>query len=246
MGPLSRCPAGHLLMAFSRGPPVERMKSRHLTSAGSPHLAAPSSSRYAGSQGTSSDLHLSLGAGYGCLPRPCSAGTSRRSAACCTDTRCGLGTADRHGQRCPARRPPSPTLDLLRWRGRLTGGRLAHQRHPDAGNQHVGHGDGRERGRAREPADNDTGATTAIRLPISVRACEPSSHFRAATSLFTMLTHCCRFCSRSSSRPSAAWPSSSGPAAMAMITSSSVRAASGLGVPNTRLGWVLNTFRVPV
>jgi hypothetical protein len=44
MGPLNQCPAGHLIMALSRGPSVERMMNRHLTSAGSPHLAAPSSS----------------------------------------------------------------------------------------------------------------------------------------------------------------------------------------------------------
>src|SRR5260370_14968732 len=44
-GPLNQWPAGHRIMALSRGPPVERMVSRHVTSAGSPHLTAPSSSR---------------------------------------------------------------------------------------------------------------------------------------------------------------------------------------------------------
>src|SRR5258708_14992921 len=47
-GPLNQWPAGHRIMALSRGPPVERMVNRHVTSAGSPHLTAPSSSRQAG------------------------------------------------------------------------------------------------------------------------------------------------------------------------------------------------------
>ena len=45
MAPLNQWPAGHLIMALSTGPSVERMVNRHLTSAGSPHLMAPSSSR---------------------------------------------------------------------------------------------------------------------------------------------------------------------------------------------------------
>jgi len=47
-GPLDQCPAGHLIMAASRGPPVGRMTYRHLTSAGSPHLSAPCWSSQAG------------------------------------------------------------------------------------------------------------------------------------------------------------------------------------------------------
>jgi hypothetical protein len=35
-------PAGQLIVAASRGPSVERMVNRHLTSAGSPHRAVPS------------------------------------------------------------------------------------------------------------------------------------------------------------------------------------------------------------
>ena len=45
MAPLNQWPVGHLIMALSMGPSVERMVNRHLTSAGSPHLMAPSSSR---------------------------------------------------------------------------------------------------------------------------------------------------------------------------------------------------------
>jgi hypothetical protein len=45
MAPQKWWPAGHLIMALSMGPSVERMVNRHLTSAGSPHLAVPSSSR---------------------------------------------------------------------------------------------------------------------------------------------------------------------------------------------------------
>ena len=48
MGPLNQCPAGHLIMALSRSPPVEHMVYRHLTSAGSPHRTAPSWSSQAG------------------------------------------------------------------------------------------------------------------------------------------------------------------------------------------------------
>jgi len=40
-----RCPAGHWIMALSTGPSVECMVNRHLTSAGSPHRAAPTWSR---------------------------------------------------------------------------------------------------------------------------------------------------------------------------------------------------------
>ena len=45
MAPLNQWPAGHLIMALSMGPSVERMVNRHLTSAGSPHRAALSRSR---------------------------------------------------------------------------------------------------------------------------------------------------------------------------------------------------------
>jgi hypothetical protein len=45
MGPLNQWPAGHLIMALSMGPSVERMMNRRLTSAGSPHRVAPSWSR---------------------------------------------------------------------------------------------------------------------------------------------------------------------------------------------------------
>ena len=45
MAPLNQWPAGHLILALSMGPSVERMVNRHTTSAGSPHLMAPSSSR---------------------------------------------------------------------------------------------------------------------------------------------------------------------------------------------------------
>jgi hypothetical protein len=45
MAPVNQWPAGHLIMAASRGPSVERMVNRHLTSAGSPHLTVRSSSR---------------------------------------------------------------------------------------------------------------------------------------------------------------------------------------------------------
>jgi hypothetical protein len=48
MGPLKKWPEGHLIMALSSGPSVEFMMNRHLTSAGSAHLTASSSSRYAG------------------------------------------------------------------------------------------------------------------------------------------------------------------------------------------------------
>jgi hypothetical protein len=48
MGPLNQCPAGHLIMALSRAPWVERVMNRHLTSAGSPHRTAPSWSSQAG------------------------------------------------------------------------------------------------------------------------------------------------------------------------------------------------------
>ena len=44
-GPVEPVACGHLIMALSTGPSVERMVNRHLTSAGSPHLMAPSSSR---------------------------------------------------------------------------------------------------------------------------------------------------------------------------------------------------------
>jgi hypothetical protein len=42
---LNQWPDGHLIMAASSGPSVERMVNRHLTSAGSPHLAVRSWSR---------------------------------------------------------------------------------------------------------------------------------------------------------------------------------------------------------
>jgi hypothetical protein len=48
MGPLKQWPTGHLIMALSSGPSVERMVNRHLTSAGSPHRTVPSRSRQAG------------------------------------------------------------------------------------------------------------------------------------------------------------------------------------------------------
>ena len=48
MGPLKWWPAGHLIMTLSRGPSVERIVNRYLTSAGSPHRRAPSWSRQAG------------------------------------------------------------------------------------------------------------------------------------------------------------------------------------------------------
>src|SRR5262249_58170746 len=48
MGPLNQWPFGHLIMAALRGPALERMVNRHRTSAGSPHLTVPPSSRYAG------------------------------------------------------------------------------------------------------------------------------------------------------------------------------------------------------
>jgi len=38
MGPVNQWPTGHLIMALSSGPSVERTVNRHLTSAGSPHL----------------------------------------------------------------------------------------------------------------------------------------------------------------------------------------------------------------
>jgi hypothetical protein len=43
--PLNQCPAGHLIMAHSTGPSVERVMNRRLTWAGSPHRTAPSWSR---------------------------------------------------------------------------------------------------------------------------------------------------------------------------------------------------------
>jgi hypothetical protein len=46
--PLNQRPAGHLMMAASTGPSVERMLIRRLTWAGSPHRAAPSWPRQAG------------------------------------------------------------------------------------------------------------------------------------------------------------------------------------------------------
>jgi hypothetical protein len=48
MDPLKQWPTGHLIMALSSGPSVERMMNRHLTSAGSPHRTVPSWSRWAG------------------------------------------------------------------------------------------------------------------------------------------------------------------------------------------------------
>src|SRR5215813_9372036 len=45
MGPLNQWPDGHLIMALSRGPPVERMVNRRLTSAGRSHRTVCSSSR---------------------------------------------------------------------------------------------------------------------------------------------------------------------------------------------------------
>jgi hypothetical protein len=41
MGPLKLWPAGHLIMALSRGPSVERMLNRYLTSAGNPDRTEP-------------------------------------------------------------------------------------------------------------------------------------------------------------------------------------------------------------
>ena len=54
MGPLNQWPAGHLIVALSRGPPVEPIVYQHLTSAGSPHRAEPSWFRQAGNRETSS------------------------------------------------------------------------------------------------------------------------------------------------------------------------------------------------
>jgi hypothetical protein len=48
MGPLKQWPAGHLIIAASRGPSLERMVNWHLTSAGSAHVTVRSSSRQAG------------------------------------------------------------------------------------------------------------------------------------------------------------------------------------------------------
>ena len=48
MAPVKWWPAGHLIMALSMSPSVECMVNRHLTSAGSPHRAVPSWSRWAG------------------------------------------------------------------------------------------------------------------------------------------------------------------------------------------------------
>jgi hypothetical protein len=45
MGPLNQWPDGHLIMAASTGPSLERKTNRHRTSAGSPQRLAPSSSR---------------------------------------------------------------------------------------------------------------------------------------------------------------------------------------------------------
>ncbi len=42
---ISSKPAGHLILALSRGPSLERMVNWHLTSAGSPHQTLPSWSR---------------------------------------------------------------------------------------------------------------------------------------------------------------------------------------------------------
>jgi hypothetical protein len=42
MGPLKWWPAGHLIMALSRGSSAEHMVNLHLTSAGSPHRSVPS------------------------------------------------------------------------------------------------------------------------------------------------------------------------------------------------------------
>jgi hypothetical protein len=45
IGPASHQAAGHLIMALSRGPSLQRMVNWHLTSAGSPHQTLPSWSR---------------------------------------------------------------------------------------------------------------------------------------------------------------------------------------------------------
>ena len=64
MGPLNQCPAGHLIMTLSWGPPVEHMVYRHLTSAGSPHRTVPSWSNQAGQ---SRNNWPPLIAGSGCV-----------------------------------------------------------------------------------------------------------------------------------------------------------------------------------
>ena len=48
IAPLNQCPAGHLILALSAGPSLELMVNWRSTSAGSPHLTAPSRSRKAG------------------------------------------------------------------------------------------------------------------------------------------------------------------------------------------------------
>ena len=47
-GALKWWPRGHVILALSSGPSVELMMYRIAASAGSPHRAAPSLSRYAG------------------------------------------------------------------------------------------------------------------------------------------------------------------------------------------------------
>ena len=79
MGPLKQCPDGHLIMTLSSGPSVEFMMNRQLTSAGSPHLTAPSRSMYAG-QTRNMIWPLTIAPPSARVPPPCradGAGTTR-------------------------------------------------------------------------------------------------------------------------------------------------------------------------